>query len=597
MATRIYLPSTGTALVTPSTWNFANQINPLTLKGVRTKITSSVLSKVEATGTTSPTARAMFRWVIGPLAAQTIDGTVKGQMQGLESNAGANATIAIAIKIVQPGGADRAVLLAQTAPDTTTTPPEFATTSTNRSFRNSSEVAAIPLTSQVATAGDYLVIEVGFRSATTTTRNITLRYGDEFGSDLLENETQTTNGDPWIEFSDDIILRHNATIAATAGAATGSTLAQHVALFTAAIVGAAAPSTSNVSATSADPVYTAAVAGSMGAATASATATFGGGTQAATIAGTAAAATASVSAAFGGTRTAVVAGTVGAATSSVVARGVEHPDGVFTQWHYGIFGTRYGAFSLPPTLHTITITAVVGTTTAAAVVTRTAPTYGCSASGSMGAATAAVVGHQVAYVAGTFTQWHFGIFGRRYGALSVPSTYSGTIVATAGAATASASATFAPGTKTTVISETIGAATASTTATFSGGVHTATISGTARAAASAVATTFSGGLKTASITGAMGPATGAITASFGPGTHTTAIHVSIAPVFASVETTFLGLTAAAIAALVGPATAQVLMQFVALPTTFREGVKSYYAPHRKAYFKAARRRTTFKVLN
>lgn len=205
MATRIYLPSSGAAPVTPSTWNFANQINPLTFAGSLTKTSSAMTTKLEATGTTNPTARAMLRYVIGPLEAQSISGTVKGQMRGLESNAGANASLALAIKIIQPGGADRAVLLAQTAGDSAAAGVELATGSlTNARFLNASE-ANPTLTTQTATRGDYLVIEIGFRSATATSRDISLRYGDTGGTDLTDgNTSETTDLVPWIEFSGDL---------------------------------------------------------------------------------------------------------------------------------------------------------------------------------------------------------------------------------------------------------------------------------------------------------------------------------------------------------------------------------------------------------
>src|SRR5262245_58984944 len=126
MATRIYTKVSGSVGVTPSTWNFANQINPVTVPGTVTKNDGSAMtSKTEATGTTNPTARAMGRTVIGPLGAQTISGTVKGQMRGSENNAGANATPALAIKIIKPDGTDRGVLLAQTASDSATAGHEF----------------------------------------------------------------------------------------------------------------------------------------------------------------------------------------------------------------------------------------------------------------------------------------------------------------------------------------------------------------------------------------------------------------------------------------------------------------------------------------
>jgi hypothetical protein len=217
LATRVYFPSTGSAAVTPSTWNFGAQINPVTLPGSRTKTATALTTKLEATGVTNPTARAMMRFVYGPLEGQSISGTVKGQMLGLESNAGANASLALAIKIIQPDGTDRAVLLAQTAGDSAAAGVELATGSlTNARFLDASE-ANPTLSTQTATRGDYLVIEIGFRSATGTTRNISLRYGDTGSTDLTDGDTSsTTDNVPWIEFTDDIaFLDRTPGVAAT----------------------------------------------------------------------------------------------------------------------------------------------------------------------------------------------------------------------------------------------------------------------------------------------------------------------------------------------------------------------------------------------
>ena len=205
MATRIYLPSSGAAPVTPSTWNFPNQINQLTFAGLLAKINSTMTTKLEATGTTSPIFRAMFRWVIGPLAAVQISGTVNLCMRGMESNAGANASLAIAIKIIQSGGADRSVLLAYTAADLMNdTNYEFGTSLASMRAYNATEVRPIPLTPQTPTAGDYLVIEVGFRSATTVSRNISLRYGDTTTADLADGQAETNDYAPWVDFSQNL---------------------------------------------------------------------------------------------------------------------------------------------------------------------------------------------------------------------------------------------------------------------------------------------------------------------------------------------------------------------------------------------------------
>lgn len=217
MATKIYLPSSGAAPVTPADWEFANQINPLTFRGVTTKIASAMTTKTEATGTTNPTTRAMLRYVFGPLAGQTISGTLRGVIRCLESNAGANTGTAIAAKIIQPDGTDRAILLAPSHSDSTGNSPwEMSNAAlTARRFWTILEAEPLTLTSGAATAGDYLVIEIGFRSATSQSRNISYRYGDAAASDLTYNDTDTDDDNPWVEFSGDIPLLVTGTLNVT----------------------------------------------------------------------------------------------------------------------------------------------------------------------------------------------------------------------------------------------------------------------------------------------------------------------------------------------------------------------------------------------
>lgn len=225
MARRLYCLSSGSAAVTPADWEFANQINPLTLPGTLVKNTGSAMTtKTEATGTTNPTLRAMFRWVFGPLKAQTISGTVKGNMRGSESNAGANATPALAIKIIKPDGTDRAILLAPVASDSATSGHEYTTSLTNMTFQDAAESASISLTSGNASEGDYLVIEVGFRSATSTSRNISQSYGNDSATDLPEDTSTTAANNPWVEFSANISFIGDADGAA-AGAGSSSVVA------------------------------------------------------------------------------------------------------------------------------------------------------------------------------------------------------------------------------------------------------------------------------------------------------------------------------------------------------------------------------------
>jgi hypothetical protein len=144
-----------------------------------------------------------MRYVWGPLAAVQISGTINVVMRCSESNAAANATMSCAVKLIQPGGADRSVLLAAIASDLAASPQEFTTTLGTRRARNVTEVIPIPLTSQTPTAGDYLVVELGFRSATGTTYNVVMAHGDPLATDMCpDSDGNTSAFIPWVEFSD-----------------------------------------------------------------------------------------------------------------------------------------------------------------------------------------------------------------------------------------------------------------------------------------------------------------------------------------------------------------------------------------------------------
>ena len=207
MATRFYLPSSGAAAVTPSTWNHTNQAGTTyTLAGVRVKGATSLTSRTTASGITSPFTRAVMRYVIGPLNPVQISGTINIVMRCSEANVGANATLSTAVKLIKPDGTDRSVLLNAIASDLADSVQEFTATLGTRRAYDASEARPITLATQTPTAGDYLVIEIGFRSATTTTRNVVIQHGDNAASDCPDAEADTGANAPWAEFSGNVSL-------------------------------------------------------------------------------------------------------------------------------------------------------------------------------------------------------------------------------------------------------------------------------------------------------------------------------------------------------------------------------------------------------
>jgi hypothetical protein len=208
MATRFYLQSTGSPALTPSTWsagwtNTAQAAGPFPCSP--TKASTAFAEETIAPVSGTPGFSASLRWVSAALAAQTISGTVKGVIRGYHDSNALNDMLAIAIKVVQSGGSDRGVLLAVTASDSTSTPPEFTTSAATRRFQDTSEATDLTLSDVAAQDGDHLVIEVGVRTTGgNSTRQNLLRYGDAAASDFAHTDALTTDLNPWVEFTDDI---------------------------------------------------------------------------------------------------------------------------------------------------------------------------------------------------------------------------------------------------------------------------------------------------------------------------------------------------------------------------------------------------------
>lgn len=211
MATRFYLPSAGSAPVSPASWLFPQQAtSPLTLPALTAVSTTAMTSKTESRSATvvgSPVG--MFRWVSRALAAQTVSGTISGQMRGLESTTSGNCALALAIKVVQSDGTDRGTLLAVTGSTNSITPPEFTTAGlTNRSHQNTAGTTSLPLTSVVCSAGDFVVVEIGFiQRLFSVAWTVTLSYGDDSATDLPVDQTTTAANNPWVEFSNSITFQ------------------------------------------------------------------------------------------------------------------------------------------------------------------------------------------------------------------------------------------------------------------------------------------------------------------------------------------------------------------------------------------------------
>ena len=174
------------------------------------KFGTAMASKNVITSTAETVSFCLNRqYLSDPMVAMTLSGTLKGQLRALESNAGLNATSAIRVAICNEDGTNIREVVAIAASDlTTSTPPEYATSLTNRRFQNSAESASISLTSTTVNEKDRLILEIGIReSNTTANRNADQSFGDDSATDLAEDDTTTTADNPWIEFTANIVFR------------------------------------------------------------------------------------------------------------------------------------------------------------------------------------------------------------------------------------------------------------------------------------------------------------------------------------------------------------------------------------------------------
>ena len=214
MGTRIYLPFGLNSDLSPSyetswekTGNYRYQCSPIkqgTEFGEINNYEYNVAANYDV---------AVAQYISGPLKAQTINGTVKGQIMARETDAAADLGVAIVVKVVTPLGITRGVLLSHFPGSIGTELVVGAPV--NRAWPPSGTA----LTELVVYDGDRLVIEIGFRAynVSTTTYYAYLTVGDSAASDLPEDEVGTEYLNPWIEFSGTLTW-----ISETALAASGS---------------------------------------------------------------------------------------------------------------------------------------------------------------------------------------------------------------------------------------------------------------------------------------------------------------------------------------------------------------------------------------
>lgn len=211
MASRLYYDSTAVPTLTPT---FASEWDTTT-DAVRRALNTSAASSAMTTQSvneplnvvTSNLDYLMGQFISPPLATQTIAGTVKGQMRCAENSTGMNARAQLIIRVINRGGdVVRGTLYAGDLTTETASPTsEFFSSLRNVKMPRGGSTA---LTSTDVVYGDRLLVEVGMRlhNDVANARIATFRIGDADAADLAEDETDTDDNNPWIEFSQTLVF-------------------------------------------------------------------------------------------------------------------------------------------------------------------------------------------------------------------------------------------------------------------------------------------------------------------------------------------------------------------------------------------------------
>jgi len=211
MATRFYLPSSGTAPASPAIsaeWEHVQTTRrPTKTTKSSTAMANQAYSPDAADDHTDKDSH-FFQFVSDPLTAQTIIGqTVKIQVQGSESNAGNNCSLTWKLFVCSNDGTTIKETLVAIRRDGL----ELTTSIVNRGDSGTVILAVLE-------EGDRLVLELGIGGLATAAggvngHNGTLRMGDDQASDLAENDTETgSTFNGWFEFAENLTFQSSQSV-------------------------------------------------------------------------------------------------------------------------------------------------------------------------------------------------------------------------------------------------------------------------------------------------------------------------------------------------------------------------------------------------
>jgi len=211
VASRFYLP-TGTAGettvgVVPSGWTAPTE-GSLTRQLNRVPGGTTINGLTVSEATASVTNILGFKYISSILEAQTISGTFSAVYRALESVTTADLAMQVGLYIVPSDGSSvSGTLYAGLAAALNATVgalgQELATTSQTRIMPSTA------ISSYTCAAGDRLLVCLGYRTYNTssTSVNAVIRLGDNAASDFALTSGLTTDLNPWVELSADLVFR------------------------------------------------------------------------------------------------------------------------------------------------------------------------------------------------------------------------------------------------------------------------------------------------------------------------------------------------------------------------------------------------------
>ena len=201
MATRLYLPaSTAATRISPTpdtAWEDTTALARIVSDTAKLGNALATVSFADATNTDKDVLLRQWVTKLPLTVGQTITGgqALKFQVRGAERVNGNNLFTTIGIRVIKGTTVNKTVLVV------TRDGVELVTSLTNRQFTANSAA-----TNYTTVAGDFLVIEIGAGGDPAQTggadHDYDLRLGDSGASDLAENDTATTDNNPWVELTD-----------------------------------------------------------------------------------------------------------------------------------------------------------------------------------------------------------------------------------------------------------------------------------------------------------------------------------------------------------------------------------------------------------